>query len=234
MKSLLSPFADLKKAQKQLLFYKTGKGEYGEGDKFLGVSVPNLRKVAKENSDIGLKELQKLMRSSYNDERALALFILGEQFKKSDAAAREKIVQFYLKHLLYVNNWNLVDCSAPYLLGAYLLDKERTILYQLAKSYNLWERRVAIVSTWWFIRHGDYKDALKISELLLRDEQDLIHKASGWMLREVGKKDEKLLLKFLDKHSAQMPRTMLRYAIERLPEKKRRMYMDKKFTTSSK
>lgn len=229
MKSLLSPFADPKKAQGQARFFKTGKGEYGEGDKFLGVSVPTIRKVAKENSDLSFKELQKLIRSPFNDERSLALFILVEQFKKADEVEAEKIITFYLKHLLYVNNWNLVDGSAPYLLGEYLADKDRTLLYQLAKSYNLWERRVAIVSTWGLIRKGDCKDALKISEMLLGDKHDLIHKACGWMLREVGKKDEKLLFKFLDAHAAKMPRTMLRYAIERLPEKQRQSYLSIKF-----
>lgn len=230
MHKLLAPYADSKKASAQARFFKTGKGEYGEGDQFLGVAVPTLRKIAKENADLSLKEITKLLRSPFNDERSVALFILVLQFQKGDESTRKSIIDFYLKNLLWVNNWNLVDLSAPSLLGVYLQDQDRTLLKTLSKSPILWERRVAIVSTYGLIRVDEFKDTLLICERLLGDKEDLIHKACGWMLREVGKRDEATLTAFLNKHATRMPRTMLRYAIEKFTPKKRQFYLDQKFT----
>lgn len=223
----LNSLADKKQAKILQGFFKTGIGEYGEGDVFLGIKVPVQRKVAKKFKDLSLTEIEKLLKSEIHDHRMVALFILVEQFNKN-LNDRERIIKLYLKNAAkYVNNWDLVDLSAPKILGEYLLNRPRDILYKFAKSKNLWEKRIAIVSTWTFIRHSDFKDTMKISEILLHDEHDLIHKAVGWMLREVGKKDQSILEKFLTKYSKKMPRTMLRYSIEKFDEKKRKFYMKK-------
>ena len=207
-------------------FFKTGKGQYGEGDIFLGITLPIQRDLAKKyGADLSLADLDKLIKSKIHEERLIALLILVYQFQKNEAA-RQKIYNFYLAHTKYINNWDLVDLSAPKIVGAYLWGKDKKILYKLAKSKNLWEKRIAILSTFYDIYYKKAGDALKISELLLKDQHDLIHKAVGWMLREIGKRcDEKLLFNFLDLHKKKMPRTMLRYAIERLPEKKRKFYL---------
>lgn len=225
-KQELKRYANSKKANFLKGFFKTGKGQYAEGDKLIGVVVPDTRKVAKLFNDLPLNEIQVLLKSRIHEERLLALIILVDKFKLAAAADKKKIYNFYLKNTAYINNWDLVDLSAHYIAGAYLHGKQKKILYKLAKSKHLWERRIAIVSTFEFIKQDEYQDILKIAELLLKDEQDLIHKAVGWMLREVGKRiDRSVLLKFLDKHAGEMPRTMLRYSIEHLSPKMRKHYL---------
>ncbi len=220
----------LKNSEKEkvfLNFFKTGKGQYGEGDKFLGISVPEQRKFAVKHKNLPLAEVQKLLNSKIHEHRFTALEILVMQYDASDPKSKEKIIKFYLKNTKNINNWDLVDTSAPYILGDHLLDKDRSVLYRLAKSKSLWERRISIVSTFAFIKEKDLKDTVKISEILLSDSHDLIQKAVGWMLREAGKKDLKTLLSFLDKHYKKMPRTMLRYSLEKLNQKQKKFYMAK-------
>lgn len=214
-----------KKAKLSQRYFKTGKGEYGEGDVFLGLSSVIMRPIAKKYKDLKLGDIQKLLKSKIHEERQITLLILVSQYQNGSRAEKKQIFDFYLKNTKYINNWDLVDLSAPKIIGDYLLDKNRQILYKLAKSKNLWERRIAVLATFAFIRENEFKEALKISEMLLNDKHDLIHKAVGWMLREVGKKSQKTLEKFLKTHYRKMPRTMLRYAIERLPETKRRYFL---------
>ena len=223
----LEKVADPSHAKKLQEFFKTGIGEYGEGDVFLGVRVPEQRKIAKKHSNIPISELLKLLNSKFHEERLTALFILVNKFKKGDNQTREKIVSTYLANTKYINNWDLVDSSAHKILGEWLIDKPRQILYELAKSNSVWERRISIISTFAFIDKGDYGDAISIAESLLGDEHDLIHKASGWVLREIGKNDREKLTSFLDDHYKEMPRTMLRYSIEKLPEEVRKHYLKK-------
>lgn len=203
------------KAASSARFFKTGEGQYGHGDVFVGVPVPAQRRVARVFRELPLAEAAKLLKSRVHEHRLTALLILVEQYKKGDDTARAKLVKLYLARTKRVNNWDLVDMSAPNILGRYLLDKNRGVLYQLAKSENLWERRIAIVATLAFIGNGESADTFAIAELLLSDTHDLIHKATGWMLREVGKRVSRpALAKFITLHKAAMPRTMLRYAIE--------------------
>ena len=209
-------------------FFKTGKGEYGEGDIFLGVKVPDQRKIANKFSELSLKDLEELLKSEIHEYRMTALLVLIKQYEKADEEDKKKIFDFYLKNSRNINNWDLVDISAPKIVGDFLLDKSKSILYKLAKSNNLWEKRIAIISTIAFIRNNEFDDTLKISKILLKDQHDLIHKAVGWMLREVGKRDQKVEEEFLKKHYSKMPRVMLRYAIERFEEKKRKFYLEKK------
>jgi 3-methyladenine DNA glycosylase AlkD len=213
-------------------FFKTGKDHYGEKDKFIGITVPNLRKIAKQFYDVDLLILQKLLESDFNEERLLALFILINQYNNADLVLQNKLFQFYLKNLGYVNNWNLVDASAHLIIGQHLSNKSRAILLKLAKSKIMWERRVAIVSTWAFIKQDDLDLTLKIAHILLQDNHDLIHKSVGWMLRELGKRDEKTLRKFLDQYAEVMPRTMLRYAIEKFSPALKNNYMKLKMIRS--
>ncbi|MBM3200070.1 DNA alkylation repair protein [Candidatus Woesearchaeota archaeon] len=227
LKKDLERLRDEKKAVDLARFFKTGKGEYGEGDVFLGIIVPKQRIVAKKYQNMSLKETAELLSSKVHEHRLTALFILVLKYKKSDVRGKEEIKDVYLKNFRYVNNWDLVDLSAPRILGSYLLDKDRSLLYKLAKSRNIWERRIAVLSTSMFIYHNQFEEALEISEMLLGDEHDLIHKAVGWMLREIGKRDMKAEEKFLDNHYKKMPRTMLRYAIEKFPEPKRKHYLAK-------
>jgi len=217
--------ADPKRAALLRRFFKTGPGEYGEGDVFLGLTVPQSREIAKKYSDLKLAEAEKLIHSKIHEERLIALLILVIKFKSSDEGDREKIYHFYLKNTKFINNWDLVDLSADKIVGSYLLDKNKNILTQLAHSKNVWERRIAVLATFDFIKNSKFSDALKIARILLNDSHDLIHKAVGWMLREVGKKSLKTEEKFLRPHYKKMPRTMLRYAIEKFPEKKRQKYL---------
>lgn len=208
-----------------LRFFKTDEGDYGEGDKFLGIRVPVLRAEVKGFADLPLVEVGKVLRSHFHEERLFALLLLVHQFAKADPLYRKAIYEFYLENTEYINNWDLVDCSAYKIVGPYLVDKDRRALYRLAKSESLWERRIAIISTLHLIKNSDFVDALAISKILLQDEEDLIHKAAGWMLREIGKKDRNAEEAFLTKHYSSMPRTMLRYAIEHFPEKRRQAYL---------
>ena len=220
---------DLQRAKVLQGFFKTGPGEYGEGDVFLGLTVPQCREIAKKYRDLPMKDLQALLKSEIHEERSIALMILVVRFEKADVKEQEKIYKFYLKNTKYINNWDLVDSSAEYIVGAFLADKDRKILDKLAKSKSLWERRIAMLATFHFIKNKESKDALRIAKILITDKHDLIHKASGWMLREIGKRaSEKDLKIFLDKNADKMPRTMLRYAIERMTPKERRHYMDMK------
>jgi 3-methyladenine DNA glycosylase AlkD len=212
-------------------FFKTGKGEYGEGDIFLGIAVPESRKIVKQFSDLLLRDIQILLDSKIHEKRFIALLILVKQFERANKIKDEKeqkgIFEFYLKNTKDINNWDLVDLSAPRIIGMYLLDKDKSILYKLAKSNNLWEKRISILSTFWFIKENRFEDAIKLAEILLNDQHDLMHKAVGWMLRETGKKDKKVLINFLNKHYKIMPRTMLRYSIERLSKEEKKFYMKK-------
>ncbi|REL33241.1 DNA alkylation repair protein [Rhodohalobacter sp. SW132] len=221
----LRELADPKVAEHSARFFKTGKGEYGEGDVFHGIRVPKQRKIAKKYRDLPLNEVQTLLQSDYHEERLTALLILVYRFPKTDPDLQKKIYSFYLSSTDRINNWDLVDSSAPKIVGAWLLNRSRNILFELAKSDNIWERRIAIMATFYFIKQNDFEDTLKIAELLLDDPHDLIHKATGWMLREIGKQNEPLLESFLKPRYGNMPRTMLRYAIEKLPKNKRKAYL---------
>ncbi len=206
-------------------FFKTGPGEYGEGDVFIGVRVPELRKLVKEYPDITIKESVQLLRSTIHEERLFALLMLINKFSKGNETVKKRIYELYLQHTKFINSWDLVDGSAHHIVGAFLMDKNKEPVYRLAKSKNLWERRIAILSTFHFIKHDNYLETLKISKILLTDDQDLIHKAVGWMLREIGKRHMSTEEIFLKKYHKRMPRTMLRYAIEKFPESKRQKYL---------
>lgn len=225
VKEALQLCANEKKVSIVRRFFKTGPGEYAEGDQFIGITVPELRKLAGTFQGLSLKNCERLLNSVIHEERLLALIILMSLFKKSDASCRQQIYRLYLRNVYQINHWDLVDLSAPSIVGATLENKSRSILYTLAKSKHLWKRRIAILSTLYFIRKGDFKDALKISAQLLDDKEDLIHKAAGWMLREIGKRNLAVEEQFLNNHYRRMPRTMLRYAIERFSEAKRRAYL---------
>jgi 3-methyladenine DNA glycosylase AlkD len=223
----LRTLADFEKAAILQRFFKTGKGQYGEGDIFLGIIVPNTRKIAKQFRDLPLSEIKKLLYSKIHEERLCTLLILVEKYTMVNLEEKEKIFDFYIKHAKQINNWDLVDLSAPKIVGEYLMKKDKKILYDFVVSKNLWEKRIAIIATFTFIKNKKYTDTCKIAEILLNDTHDLIHKAVGWMLREMGKRDMKVEETFLKKHYKKMPRTMLRYAIEKFPEEKRLMYLKK-------
>jgi 3-methyladenine DNA glycosylase AlkD len=230
LKQLLIDFKKLSnptKAEFLAGFFKTGKGQYAEGDIFLGITVPEQRKLARGYADLSLSHLTKLLNSKIHEHRLTALFILVQRFSrtKQDNKTRKELFTFYMDNKHAVNNWDLVDSSSPYIVGTYLKDKNRKILYKLAASSTLWDRRIAIVATLAFIRDSDFADTLQISELLLNDKHDLIHKASGWMLREIGKRDRRILENFLIRHHKNMPRTMLRYAIEHFDKDKKQFFM---------
>jgi 3-methyladenine DNA glycosylase AlkD len=212
-------------ASHSLRFFRTGPGEYGAGDRFLGIRVPVLRKLTAHYSHLPLPVVETLLHSPWHEERLFALLLLVQAVQRADAATVARIAKLYWRNLRYVNNWDLVDSSAPYILGPWLQNGSRTPLHRLARSPDLWRRRIAMLATQYFIRLRDYTDALRIARVLLHDEEDLIHKAVGWMLREIGNRDAAIARKFLDRHAAQMPRTMLRYAIERLPRRIRLRYM---------
>lgn len=221
----LQSLADPAKAAILQRFFKTGPGQYGDGDIFLGVIVPKSRQVAKKFSQLPLEEIRTLLYSPVHEERLVALLILMRKYDSSSQSEKEEIVKFYIDNLTQVNNWDLVDLSAPGILGAHLKKGARQVLYTLAKSSSMWKRRVAIVSTYYLIRNGEFEETLRIAEILLHDDQDLVHKAVGWMLREVGKRNAALEEAFLDKHYSIMPMTMLRYAIERFQQEKKSHYM---------
>jgi len=228
--SELKKLQDKNKAKILQRFFKTGKGEYGEGDIFLGIIVPKQREVAKKYVDTNLKDLQKLLSSKIHEYRLVALLILVQKYKSADAKAladKKEIVDFYFKNTKNINNWDLVDLSAPQIVGEYLLDKDRKILHKLSKSKNIWEKRIAVLATFMFIKNNQFEDSIMISEMLLNDKHDLIHKAVGWMLREIGKRDRQVEENFLMKYYKSMPRTMLRYAIEKFSEEKRKKYLKK-------
>ncbi|OGM28905.1 DNA alkylation repair protein [Candidatus Woesebacteria bacterium RIFCSPHIGHO2_01_FULL_41_10] len=216
--------ADPLRAEHSMRFFKTAKGQYGYGDRFLGLTVPQMRTIAKAHRDLAISDLELLLMSPIHEERLVALLILVDQFGKYPEK-RKQIFDFYLSHTKFVNNWDLVDLSAPRIVGIQLLHSNKSLLEKLAASDDLWEKRIAMVATATFIKDEQLMPTLQIAEKLLGDKHDLIHKAIGWMLREVGKKDEAVLEKFLKKHIKQMPRTTLRYAIERFDESKRKHYL---------
>ncbi len=209
-------------------YFKTGEGEYGEGDEFIGVMVPDSRKVARANVDISYEDLAYIIKSRIHEDRLCALITLVHKFDKAKTEQeKQRAVDFYLKYHSYGNNWDLVDVITPKILGPWLIHRDKSLLYEYAHSSNLWERRIAIITTYHFIRQGNFEDTIKISEILLNDRHDLIHKAVGWMLREMGKRNEVELINFLNKYYKNMPRTMLRYSIERLPDQLRKSYLAK-------
>ncbi|KON34084.1 DNA alkylation repair protein [miscellaneous Crenarchaeota group-1 archaeon SG8-32-1] len=218
---------DQERAKKLAGFFKTGKGQYGEGDVFLGIPVPEQRKVAKKYIGLSFDELLELLRSKFHELRLTALLILVIKYSKADDSEKEIIYNFYLKNTQFVNNWDLVDLTAPKIVGDYLLYRDRSILFELVKSSSLWERRIAVLATFCFIKNNDFNDTFSISKLLIKDKHDLIHKAVGWMLREIGKRDQKALEEHLMKYYKQMPRTMLRYAMEKFEEEKRKYFLSK-------
>ncbi len=223
IQAALRQHANSKKSANFRIFFKNSKD-----DIFLGVTAALVRKIAKDFRDLPLPNILQLMKSNVHDERSVANAILCLQFRQGDERTQTKIFNFYIKNRNYIRDWDSVDDSAPYIVGPYLLDRDKALLYKLAISKRIWDRRIAIVSTWWFIRQNKIKNTLKIAKILLRDEEDLMHKATGWMLREVGKRDLSALKKFLKTHHQIMPRTMLRYAIERFPENERKQYLIKK------
>ena len=212
-------------ARHSLRFFKTGKGEYGEGDLFLGIRVPEIRKLVKKYINLDLVEAEKLLSSEFHEIRLFGFLFLAARFKDGNDGEKKTIYELYLENKKWVNNWDIVDTTAPKVVGKYLLDKDKSILYDLSRSESLWERRIAILSTFAFIKSGFFKDTLRISEILLKDKEDLIHKAVGWMLREVGKRSAAVEEDFLQKYYPGMPRTMLRYAIERFDENRRQEYL---------
>ena len=226
LKQDLQKLANPQQAQLLQRFFKTGPGEYGEGDVFLGIKVPEQRKVAKKYKNLPLEDLRSLLSSKIHEERLIALFILIFHYQKTKN--KTELINFYLKNTKHINNWDLVDLSAPRLLGDYLLNNDRKIIYKLANSKDLWEKRIAVLATFMLIKHNQYEDTLNISTILLNDQHDLIHKAVGWALREIGKKDQAVEETFLKQHYQTMPRTMLRYAIEKFPEPLRKQYLHSK------
>jgi len=230
LRAELKRAADVKKAKVLQRFFRTGKGEYGEGDIFYGITVPKTRAIAKKYSSLRPGEVKELLRSKMHEGRLCALLILVHKFNAGNDKEKKRIFDFYIKNSSRANNWDLVDLSADKIAGKYLLGKKsgRKILYRFARSKNLWQRRIAIISTFAFIKIGQYDDTLRIAKMLLTDSHELIYKAAGWMLREVGKRNPEAEEKFLKKHHAKMPRTMLRYAIEKLPQEKKEFYMKRR------
>jgi len=222
----LQALADSEIAAHSQRFFKTGKGEYGEGDQFLGIRVPVIRKCAREYRSISMEDTLTLLQSDFHEARLLALLILVAKYAASNRRAEQnEIYRSYLRHTKFINNWDLVDTSAEHIVGATLFSKQRKPVYRLVRSKSLWERRIGVMATFHFIKKGDFSDTLAVAELLLQDREDLIHKAVGWMLREVGNRHLPTEEEFLLKHYKEMPRTMLRYAIEKLPEEKRLAYL---------
>jgi 3-methyladenine DNA glycosylase AlkD len=228
LRSKIKTLADKKVAETMQWFFKTGRGDYGEGDVFIGLKVPVQRKLAREFRDLSLTEIKELLTSTVHEERLITLFILIDKYRKADERGKEEIFNFYLKNRKGINNWDLVDISAPKIIGKHLREKDKSILFKFALSKNLWERRIAILSTQELIKNDDFAPTLQLAEMLISDEHDLIHKAVGWMLREIGKRDRATEEKFLKIHYKNMPRTMLRYAIEKFSVTKRKKYLQGK------
>ena len=243
LKAEIERIADQKRAKLLQRYFKTGKGEYGEGDIFLGITVPQSRKIAIKFENLDFASIEKLLHSKLHEERLIALLILVNNFSKGSDPLKKKIYDFYLNNTKYINNWDLVDLSAPNIVGNFLWNKQRgpssakasagkpvennPILIKLAKSESIWERRIAVLSTFRFIKENQFRDSLKIAKMLLKDDHDLIQKAVGWMLREIGKRDLETEIEFLNKHYQKMPRTMLRCSIEKFPEKLKMFYLKK-------
>lgn len=221
----LQALSDAEKREIFPKFFKAGKGEYGEGDRFLGVTVPNIRAIAKLHKDISIEEIRELIQSEWHEVRLCALIIMVENSKKKDEALRKELFNLYLSQTKRINNWDLIDLSCRFIIGEYLLDKSRDILYQLAQSPLLWDNRIAIVSTYAFIRKGQLEDTYVLSDILMHHPHDLMHKAIGWMLREAGKRNPERLYDYVMSHRADMPRTMLRYAIEKFSPEERSILM---------
>lgn len=227
IKQALAALADPDRAAHHTRYFKTGKGEYSEGDRFLGIKMPELRGLAKQHRDLSFTEIAKLVRSKFHEHRMIGFLILLERYRRGDDAIKDQAFAFCRKHLAGLDNWDLVDTVAPKLLGPYMIahPEHRALLHDWARSSDLWERRIAMLSTKAFIAKSDFIDALAIARILLHDEHDLIHKAVGWMLREIGERDRAVEEAFLDEHTTEMPRTMLRYAIEKFPPARRKHYM---------
>ncbi|MCH7722016.1 MAG: DNA alkylation repair protein [Bacteroidetes bacterium] len=225
LRKVIRDSANEKHAKTMQWFFKTGKGEYGEGDKFVGIKVPVQRQIAKKFLDLENEDLKILLKSKIHEEKLIALLILVDNYQKANDKGKEKVYKFYLRNSNKINNWDLVDLSAPKIMGEHLLKNDKQILFKFARSKNLWKRRIAVISTYTFIKNKQFKTTLQISDILLNDDHDLIQKAVGWMLREVGKQDLKTLENFLKPRYNKMPRTMLRYSIEKFPGKKRKKYL---------
>ncbi|MDY6904169.1 MAG: DNA alkylation repair protein [Thermodesulfobacteriota bacterium] len=225
IKSELRRHVEPGRAENSLRFFQCGPGQYGEGDQFLGIRVPFIRGVVKDFCGLSIADTTALLKSPWHEERLFALLMLVDTFKRADDAARREIFDLYMTHTAWINNWDLVDLSAPHIPGSWLFSRNRNPLFAFAVSESLWERRIAILAAFYFIRNKDFEDVLKIAEILLHDEHDLIHKAVGWMLRETGKRDPATEERFLRAHYRAMPRTMLRYAIEKFPENRRQQYL---------
>ena len=225
LREKLHALADPERAVLLQRFFKTGPGEYAEGDRFIGVRVPRIRKLVRAHPDIPLEEVEQLLQSEIHEERLLALLLMVQHYQRGDGKVRKRLYQLYLGSTEFINNWDLIDVTAKNIVGAWLENKSRKPLYKLARSKSLWERRIAIMATFRYIPADDFEDCLKLAEMLRDDEHDLIHKAVGWMLREVGKRDRAVEEAFLQQHYQSMPRTMLRYAIEKFPEKRRQAYL---------
>lgn len=221
----LRRYANPQRAKTNAWFFKTGEGEYGEGDRFLGLTVPEQRKIAKQYAmRLTIHAVKKLLQNPYHEFRLTALFILVTRYKKIPAEHRA-IYEMYVRSTAHINNWDLVDSSAPYILGDYLYDRDKKILYRFARSKNLWKKRIALLATFGFIKKVDFRDAFVLTEILLHDTHDLIHKAVGWMLREIGNRDRRVEEAFLKKHYEEMPRTTLRYALEKFPKARKQAYL---------
>ncbi len=222
----LRSLADPEIAKKSRMYMRAYEGGYGEGDCFLGLRVPFIRKTAKEHIDISFEDTIFLIKSKFHEERMLGLILLVYKYQKTKIEKEHiKIYKIYIKHFKYINNWDLVDITCPHIIGKHLMNRDRSILYDWIKSKDLWTRRIGMLANWWFVRKGDLKDVFNMAKILLHDDHDLMHKAVGWMLREAGKKDQAKLEKFLNTHCKKMPRVMLRYSIEKLPPKKRKDYL---------
>ena len=221
----LRTLADPAIAEHSQRFFKTGPGEYGEGDRFRGIRVPVLRKLAREFKSLSMDETVKLLHSKWHEQRLLALLMMVNRFARADDMGKKAIYSLYLENMPWINNWDLVDTTCAHIVGGWLYPRKRIVLYDLARSEILWERRIAIIASFYFIKQGDFSDTLKLSKQLLNDSHDLMNKAVGWMLREVGKRDLQVEEQFLTEHYNDMPRTMLRYAIEKFPEDRRQAYL---------